>query len=43
MAKDYPLDLYYMMDVSLSMKEDKKNLVKLADSLAKECEYYDKD
>ena len=36
MAPDYPLDLYYLMDVSNSMLEDKKNLVHLAGSLATE-------
>ena len=33
-AKDYPLDLYYLMDVSNSMYGDKNNLVRLAGSLA---------
>ena len=34
MAKNYPADLYYLMDVSNSMFYDKQNLVHLADSLA---------
>lgn len=36
MAPDYPLDLYYLMDVSNSMYGDKNNLVSLAGSLASE-------
>ena len=33
-AKDYPADLYYLMDVSNSMEDDKKNLVRLGQTLA---------
>lgn len=32
-AKDYPADLYFLMDVSISMEDDKKNLVKLGEKL----------
>ncbi|CAG2118416.1 unnamed protein product, partial [Medioppia subpectinata] len=31
---DYPIDLYYLMDLTYSMKEHKEKLVELADSLA---------
>jgi len=34
-AKDFPLDLYYLMDLSESMKDDKDKLSKLGDNLAK--------
>ncbi|RZF48143.1 hypothetical protein LSTR_LSTR012797, partial [Laodelphax striatellus] len=33
-AEDYPVDLYYLMDLSQSMKDDKDNLSKLGDQLA---------
>ncbi|CAG2179959.1 unnamed protein product, partial [Oppiella nova] len=33
-ALDYPVDLYYLMDLTYSMKEHKEKLVELADSLA---------
>ncbi|XP_075237290.1 integrin beta-PS-like isoform X1 [Lycorma delicatula] len=33
-AEDYPVDLYYLMDLSQSMKDDKDNLSKLGDELA---------
>lgn len=33
-AKDYPADLYFLMDVSISMEDDKKNLVRLGETLA---------
>jgi protocadherin alpha len=32
-ARDYPIDLYYLMDLTYSMKEHKEKLVELADSL----------
>lgn len=32
-AKNYPLDLYYLMDLTWSMKDDKKTLVSLRDDL----------
>ena len=33
-AEDYPLDLYYLMDLSLSMKDDKNKLSELSNLLA---------
>ena len=33
-AEDYPVDLYYLMDLSKSMEDDKKSLSALGDSLA---------
>lgn len=33
-AKDYPVDLYFLMDLSNSMKDDKANLEKLGDKMA---------
>ncbi|VDK17924.1 unnamed protein product [Anisakis simplex] len=33
-AVDYPVDLYYLMDLSYSMKDDKKKLSELGDLLA---------
>ncbi|TKR65398.1 hypothetical protein L596_025806 [Steinernema carpocapsae] len=33
-AYDYPVDLYYLMDLSYSMKDDKEKLVLLGDMLA---------
>ena len=33
-AKQYPVDLYYLMDLSNSMSDDKDNVVKLGDQLA---------
>lgn len=35
-AKDYPVDLYYLMDLSNSMKDDKDKLSALGDQLASE-------
>ncbi|KAF6039503.1 pat-3 [Bugula neritina] len=35
-AEDYPVDLYYIMDLSHSMIDDQKNLIRLATSLEKE-------
>jgi len=32
-ALDYPIDLYYLMDLTYSMKKHKEKLVELADSL----------
>jgi integrin beta 1 len=32
-AKNYPLDLYYLMDLTWSMKDDKDTLVSLGDAL----------
>lgn len=34
-VKDYPLDLYYLMDLSISMKADKITLTKLGNVLGK--------
>lgn len=34
-ADDYPVDLYYIMDLSFSMKDDKENLIKLGVDLGK--------
>lgn len=31
--KNYPIDLYYLMDVSASMRDDKDKLLDLAESL----------
>ena len=33
-AQDYPVDLYYLMDLSKSMQDDKENLSALGDLLA---------
>ncbi|KAL0821848.1 hypothetical protein ABMA28_005255 [Loxostege sticticalis] len=33
-AKNYPLDLYYLMDLTWSMKDDKETLVTLGDDLS---------
>lgn len=33
-AKDYPVDLYFLMDLSRSMSDDKDQLEKLGDKLA---------
>lgn len=33
-AEDYPVDLYYLMDLSKSMEDDKMSLSMLGDSLA---------
>lgn len=35
-AKDYPVDLYYLMDLSKSMEDDKESLSKLGTQLAEE-------
>lgn len=32
-AKDYPVDLYYLMDLSHSMEDDKAKLASLGDLL----------
>lgn len=34
LATDYPVDLYYLMDLSNSMKDDKENLANLGNKLA---------
>lgn len=34
-AQDYPIDLYYLMDLSASMEDDKEKLSRLASRLAK--------
>lgn len=34
-ARDYPVDLYYLMDLSKSMDDDKKKLAELGDFLAR--------
>lgn len=33
-AVDYPVDLYYLMDLSKSMEDDKEKLSKLGDTLS---------
>ena len=33
-AEDYPVDLYYLMDLSNSMKDDKENVAKLGKKIA---------
>jgi len=33
-AKDYPVDLYFLMDLSRSMSDDKGQLERLGDQLA---------
>ena len=33
-AEDYPVDLYYLMDLSKSMEDDKEKLSALGDLLA---------
>ena len=33
-AQDYPVDLYYLMDLSKSMEDDKENLSELGTLLA---------
>lgn len=33
-AEDYPVDLYYLMDLSKSMEDDKEKLSKLGDLLS---------
>ena len=33
-AKSYPVDLYYLMDLSNSMSDDKENIVKLGEKIA---------
>ena len=35
LATDYPIDLYYLMDLSNSMKDDKQNLAALGAELAR--------
>lgn len=37
-AKDYPVDLYYLMDLSNSMKDDKDKLAELGNLLGEEME-----
>ena len=34
-AKDYPVDLYYLMDLSYSMADDKAKLAQLGDTLGR--------
>ena len=34
-TKNYPVDLYYLMDLSNSMKDDKGNLTRLAEDLGR--------
>lgn len=34
-ADDYPVDLYYIMDLSFSMKDDKENLIRLGVDMGK--------
>lgn len=33
-AEDYPVDLYYLMDLSNSMRDDKESLSSLGDQLS---------
>jgi integrin beta 1 len=33
-AEDYPVDLYYLMDLSKSMEDDKEKLTMLGDTLS---------
>jgi integrin beta 1 len=33
-AANYPVDLYYIMDLSQSMEDDRNNLAKLGNSIA---------
>lgn len=35
-AEDYPIDLYYLMDLSFSMKDDLENVKNLGTDLMKE-------
>lgn len=35
-AEDYPVDLYYLMDLSQSMKDDKETLSQLGVELSRE-------
>ena len=35
LADNYPVDLYYVMDLSQSMKDDKEKLAALGDELGK--------
>jgi len=38
-AENYPVDLYYVMDMSASMKDDKVRLAQLGGLLG-ECDFY---
>lgn len=38
-AMDYPVDLYYLMDLSNSMKDDKDQLAALGDTLGKSLQF----
>ena len=42
-AQEYPVDLYYLMDLSNSMSDDRDNIVKLGGELATAIEKITKD
>ncbi|GFG32528.1 hypothetical protein Cfor_01174 [Coptotermes formosanus] len=42
-TRDYPVDLYYLMDLSASMEDDKDNLSKLGSKLATEMQALTRD
>ena len=42
-AREYPVDLYYLMDLSNSMSDDRDNIVKLGEELATAIEKITKD
>ena len=42
-AQEYPVDLYYLMDLSNSMSDDRDNIVKLGRELATAIEKITKD
>ena len=42
-AEQYPVDLYYLMDLSNSMSDDRDNIVKLGGELATAIEGITKD
>ena len=42
-ALEYPVDLYYLMDLSNSMSDDRDNIVKLGGELATAIEKITKD
>jgi len=42
-TRDYPVDLYYLMDLSASMEDDKDSLSKLGSQLAAEMQALTRD
>lgn len=42
-TRDYPVDLYYLMDLSASMEDDKDSLSKLGSKLAAEMQALTRD